>query len=167
MINYHGNFFFVVGIVSDTVEEVWDKIFDVNVKSSYLLAKEVKPFIKSSGGGSIVFVSSIGGYHPFNLLGAYSVSKTALLGLTKALAVDLINDKIRVNCVAPGVIETKFAGALYSSESAKEATISTIPMGRLGKPEEIGGIVAFLCSDDASYMTGESIAAGGGMNSRL
>lgn len=156
-----------MGSVSDTVEEVWDKIFDVNVKSSYLLAKEVKPFIKSSGGGSIVFVSSIGGYHPFNLLGAYSVSKTALLGLTKALAVDLINDKIRVNCVAPGVIETKFAGALYSSDAAKEATLSTIPMGRLGKPEEIGGVVAFLCSDDASYMTGESIAAGGGMNSRL
>ena len=65
------------------------------------------------------------------------------------------------------MIETKFAGALYSSESAREATISTIPMGRLGKPDEIGGVVAFLCSDDASYMTGESIAAGGGMNSRL
>lgn len=146
---------------------MWDKIFDVNVKSSYLLAKEVKPFIKKSGGGSIVFVSSIGGYQPFNLLGAYSVSKTALLGLTKALAIDLMDDKIRVNCVAPGVIETKFAGALYSTEAARESTLQTIPMKRIGKPDEIGGVVAFLCSDDASYMTGESIAAGGGMNSRL
>lgn len=116
--------------MSDTVEEVWDKIFDVNVKSSYLLAKEVKPFLQQSEGGSIVFVSSIGGYQAMNLLGAYSVSKTALLGLTKALAIDLVNDKIRVNCVAPGVIETKFAGALHESESAKQATVSTIPMGR-------------------------------------
>jgi dehydrogenase/reductase SDR family protein 4 len=102
----------------------------VNVKSSYLLAKEVKPFLQQSGGGSIVFVSSIGGYQPMNLLGAYSVSKTALLGLTKALAIDLVSDKIRVNCVAPGVIETKFASALQETESARQATESTIPMGR-------------------------------------
>lgn len=101
-----------VSSVVDTTEEVWDKIFDVNVKASYLLAKEVKPYIVQRGGGSIVFISSIGGYQPFDLLGAYSVSKTALFGLTKAAALDLIKDNIRVNCVAPGVIETKFSSAV-------------------------------------------------------
>lgn len=101
-----------VGSVLDASEEVWDKIFDVNVKASYLLAKEVKPFLQKRGGGSIVFISSIGGFQPFNLLGAYSVSKTALFGLTKAAAMDCVNDKIRVNCVAPGVIETKFSSAV-------------------------------------------------------
>lgn len=101
-----------VSSVLETTEDVWDKIFDVNVKSSYLLAKEVKPFIKMRGGGSIVFISSIGGYQPFDLLGAYSVSKTALFGLTKAAALDSVGDNIRVNCVAPGVIETKFSSAV-------------------------------------------------------
>lgn len=101
-----------VGSVLDASEEVWDKIFDVNVKSSYLLAKEVKPYIVKRGGGSIVFISSIGGYQPFDLLGAYSVSKTALFGLTKAASLDLVKDNIRVNCVAPGVIETKFSSAV-------------------------------------------------------
>jgi dehydrogenase/reductase SDR family member 4 len=156
-----------VGSVSDTSEKAWDKIFDVNVKAAYLLSKEVKPYLQKRGSGSIIFVSSIGGYQPFDLLGAYSVSKTALFGLTKALAVDLVNSNIRVNCVAPGVIETRFSSALYTTEAAKEATVSSIPMKRLGKTDEIAGVVAFLASDDASYMTGETIAAAGGMNSRL
>lgn len=184
-----------VGSVLDAPEEVWDKIFDVNVKAAFLLAKEVKPFIVKRGGGSIVFISSIGGYQPFDLLGAYSVSKTALFGLTKAAALDTVKDNIRVNCVAPGVIETKFSSAvsiqhfdklvnkitdkintnckskqtfqLHSSESAKEATLSTIPMGRIGRPEEIGSVVAFLVSDDASFITGECIVAAGGAASRL
>ncbi|XP_070501024.1 dehydrogenase/reductase SDR family member 4 [Chironomus tepperi] len=156
-----------VGSVTETSEKAWDKIFDVNVKAAYLLSKEVKPFLQESKGGSIIFVSSIGGYQPFDLLGAYSVSKTALFGLTKALALEVVNDNIRVNCVAPGVIETKFSSALYESETAKETTIQMIPMKRLGKVDEIAGVVAFLASDDASYMTGETIAAAGGMLSRL
>lgn len=101
-----------VGALLDTPEEVWDKIFEVNVKASFLLAKEVKPFIVKRGGGSIVFISSVGGYTPSNLLAAYSVSKTALFGLTKAAALDCAKDNIRVNCVAPGVIETRFAAAV-------------------------------------------------------
>lgn len=101
-----------VGSVLESSEEVWDKIFDVNVKAAYLLAKEVKPFIVKRGSGSIIFISSIGGFQPFDLLGAYSVSKTALFGLTKAAALELVKDKIRVNCVAPGVIETKFSSAV-------------------------------------------------------
>lgn len=101
-----------VSSVLESSEEAWDKIFDVNVKAAYLLAKEVKPHIISRGGGSIVFISSIGGFQPFDLLGAYSVSKTALFGLTKAASLECVKDNIRVNCVAPGVIETKFSSAV-------------------------------------------------------
>lgn len=101
-----------VGSLLDTPEEIWDKIFEVNVKASFLLAKEVKPLIVKRGGGSIVFISSVGGYTPSNLLAAYSVSKTALFGLTKAAALDCVKDNIRVNCVAPGIIETRFAAAV-------------------------------------------------------
>lgn len=101
-----------VGQVLDASEQAWDKIFDINVKSSFMLAKEAKPIIVKRGGGAIVFMSSIGGYQPFEQLGAYSVSKTALFGLTKAAALDLVRDNIRVNCVAPGIIETKFSASV-------------------------------------------------------
>ncbi|KAH8278240.1 hypothetical protein KR044_006940 [Drosophila immigrans] len=156
-----------VGGVLECDEKVWDKIFDVNVKSSFLLAKEALPYLRQEKGSSIVFVSSIAGYDAFELLGAYSVSKTALIGLTKAAAKDLAAEGIRVNCLAPGIIRTKFSKALYENESANEAALSKIPMGRLGTSEEMAGVASFLVSDDAGYITGESIVASGGMNARL
>lgn len=156
-----------VGGVLECEEDVWEKIFDVNVKSSFLLAKESLPYLKMSRGSSIVFVSSISGYDAFELLGAYSVSKTALIGLTKAAAKELAPHGIRVNCIAPGIIRTKFSKPLYESESALDVALSKIPMGRIGEPDEISGIASFLVSDDASYITGEAIVAAGGMTSRL
>merc|ERR1712032_1787086 len=85
-------------------EETWDKIFEVNVKASFLLFKACVPLFESRGGGSAVFVSCIGGFQPIPMLGPYSVSKTALFGLTKALAAEVASDNIRVNCIAPGII---------------------------------------------------------------
>lgn len=155
-----------VGPVLECSEAAWDKIFDINVKCSYLLAKEALPFIRKRGGGSIVFVSSIGGFQPMSLLGAYCVSKTALFGLTKAAASDLATENIRVNCLAPGIIETKFSEAI-TSDAARDTALMGVPMKRFGSPEEMGAVTAFLVSDDASYMTGEVICATGGMHSRL
>lgn len=103
-----------VGCVMDCSEQAWDKIFEINVKSAFLLAKEAVPFLRKRGGGNIVFVSSIAGLQPFPLLGAYSVSKTALIGLTKAASSDLAAENIRVNCLAPGIVETKFSSAVSS-----------------------------------------------------
>ncbi|XP_075225984.1 dehydrogenase/reductase 4 isoform X2 [Lycorma delicatula] len=156
-----------VGSVFDCPEDAWDKIFEVNVKAAFLLSKEVLPYIRKRGGGSIVYISSISGYQPINLLGAYSVSKTALFGLTKAGANALVTENIRVNCVAPGLIKTKFSGALHETEVAREASLSLIPMKRFGEPKEIASVVSFLVSDDASYVTGETIVAAGCMPSRL
>ncbi|XP_046396518.1 dehydrogenase/reductase SDR family member 4 [Ischnura elegans] len=155
------------GPVLEIDESSWDKIFDVNVKAAYLLSKEALPFIRKRGGGSIIYVSSIAGFQPFNLLGAYSVSKTALFGLTKAASQDLAPENIRVNCIAPGVVKTKFSSALHESEDAREIALRNIPMNRLAMPHEMGGVAAFLCSDDASYITGETIVVSGGMPSRL
>lgn len=155
-----------VGPVLETSEAAWDKIFDINVKCSYLLAKEALPFIRKRGGGSIVFVSSIGGFQPLSLLGAYCVSKTALFGLTKAAAADLATENIRVNCLAPGIIETKFSEAI-TSDVARDTALMGVPMKRFGQPDEMGAVAAFMVSDDASYMTGEVICATGGMHSRL
>lgn len=156
-----------MGGVLECGEAEWDKIFDVNVKSSFMLAKECLPYLKKSKGSSIVFVSSISGFDPFELLGAYSVSKTALIGLTKAAAKEVAPIGIRVNCIAPGIIRTKFSRALYESETALDMALSKIPMGRLGECNEIAGIASFLVSDDASYITGEAIVGSGGMTSRL
>uniref|UniRef100_A0A2S2NMB6 Dehydrogenase/reductase SDR family member 4 n=1 Tax=Schizaphis graminum TaxID=13262 RepID=A0A2S2NMB6_SCHGA len=155
------------GSVLDCNEEIWDKIFDVNVKSAFLLTKEVAPHLISRGGGSIVYVSSIAGVNPMPMLGAYSVSKTALLGLTKVVAMDLAENNIRVNCIAPGIVKTKFASALTENESLSEHLLQGIPMKRFGRPEEIGSIISFLCSPASSFITGEVIVASGGMTSRL
>ncbi|RVE41830.1 hypothetical protein evm_013514 [Chilo suppressalis] len=156
-----------VGRTLEMSEEAWDKIFDVNVKSSWLLTKEAYPELIKRGGGNIVFVSSIAAYNPIFPLGPYGVSKTALLGLTKALAAELVHDNIRVNGVAPGIIATKFASFLTSSESVQERSLESIPMKRFGKPEEIASAVAFLVSEDASYMTGETVVVAGGSQAHL
>ncbi|KFM80662.1 Dehydrogenase/reductase SDR family member 4, partial [Stegodyphus mimosarum] len=153
--------------VLDTPEEAWDKIFDINVKAAFLLTQAVVPLMEQRGGGSIVYVSSIAAYKPMEVIGAYSVSKTTLLGLTKAAAAQCVSQNIRVNCVCPGIIETKFSKGLWSNPSSKELLHQFIPMRRIGKPDECAGIVSFLCSDDASYITGESIAVAGGYFSRL
>ncbi|ROI46734.1 Dehydrogenase/reductase SDR family member 4 [Anabarilius grahami] len=100
-------------------------------------------------------------------LGPYSVSKTALLGLTRALAPDLAQSNIRVNCVAPGIIKTRFSSALWENEGVLEEFLKQTSIKRLGQPEDIGGVIAFLCSDEASYITGETITVTGGMNCRL
>jgi len=163
-----------MGDILDITEEMWDKLFDVNVKAAFLLTKAVVPHMEKVGGGSIIFNASIGAYKPPVGIAAYGVTKTTLLGLTKAFAVSLVHQNIRVNCIAPGVIKTKMSRALWDkgpgqSEDDKTAGegLWEIPMGRFGEPKECAGAVTFLCSDDASYITGETIAIAGGVQSRL
>ncbi|XP_058149676.1 dehydrogenase/reductase SDR family member 4 isoform X1 [Dasypus novemcinctus] len=155
------------GSLMDVTEEVWDKILDINVKATFLLIKEVVPEMEKRGGGSVVIVSSVAGYSPFPGLGPYNVSKTALLGLTKNLAVELAPRNIRVNSLAPGLIKTNFSSVLWVDEARKKSIQETMRIRRLGKPEECAGIVSFLCSEDASYITGETVVVGGGTPSRL
>ncbi|XP_024143721.1 dehydrogenase/reductase SDR family member 4 isoform X1 [Oryzias melastigma] len=155
------------GNIMDSTEDVWDKILAVNVKASFLLTKLVVPHMEKRGGGNIIFVSSVAGYQPMKGLGPYSVSKTALLGLTRALAPELAHSNIRVNCVAPGIIKTRFSSALWENEGIVKQFKKQLSIKRVGEPEEIGGVIAFLCSQDASYITGETITVTGGMGSRL
>lgn len=154
--------------VLECTEEKWDKIFDVNVKSSWLLAKEVLPHIRKQGtGGSIVFMGSIGAFQAETNIGAYCASKTALLGLTKAASIDLAAEGIRVNGFCPGPTDTNFGRIMFNTEEKLDKLLKAMPMKRLARPEEMGGVVAFLVSDDASYITGETIIISGGFVSRL
>ncbi|MBN3296801.1 DHRS4 reductase, partial [Amia calva] len=155
------------GHMLDCGEDAWDKIMDINVKTAFFLTKLVVPHMEKRGGGSIVFIASIAGYQPFTGLGPYSVSKTALLGLTKALTPELSPYNIRVNCVAPGLIKTRFSSAIWKNEDVAEEFLKQQSIQRLGVPEDVGGVVAFLCSSDAAFITGETIPVAGGMNCRL
>ncbi|XP_069044842.1 dehydrogenase/reductase SDR family member 4 [Lepisosteus oculatus] len=155
------------GNILDSTEEVWDKILDVNVKAAFFLTQLVVPHMEKRGGGSVVFVSSVAGYQPFQGLGPYSVSKTALLGLTKALAPELAPYNIRVNCVAPGLIRTRFSSAMWKNRDCAEEFMKQLSIKRIGEPDDVAGIIAFLCSDEAQYITGETVTVTGGMNSRL
>lgn len=119
-----------IGPILDCEEEVWDKSFDVNVKASYLLAKEALPLFRKRKGGRIIFISSICGLQPYEFLGVYSVSKCALLGLTKAASLQLAIEEITVNSVCPGIIRTKFSNVLTSQSNIDEAALGRIPLAR-------------------------------------
>ena len=142
----------------------------MNVKATFFLIKEAIPYLEKQKNSSIVVVSSIAAYSPFELIGAYSISKTTLLGITKTLTNPLAQKGIRINGIAPGVIKTKFSQVLWESNEGKDTDV--IPnegcaMGRVGTPDECAGTVAFLVSDDASYVTGETVVVAGGMPSHL
>nr|XP_002167023.2 short-chain dehydrogenase/reductase SDRA [Hydra vulgaris] len=150
----------------DTPEEAWDKIFDLNLKSSFLLAKEAVPHLSKTR-GSMLFVSSVAGFMPMPLLGAYSISKTALLSLVKVLSAECALKGVRINGLAPGVIKTDFSSFLTNSDQISASFLEQTPMRRFGEPAECAGAAVFLSSDDASYITGETIVIGGGYNCRL
>ncbi|XP_037531708.1 dehydrogenase/reductase SDR family member 4 [Nematolebias whitei] len=155
------------GSIMDSTEEVWDKILSVNVKSTFFMTKLVVPHMEKRGGGNVIFVSSVAAYHPFPGLGPYCVSKTALLGLTQNLAPELAHSNIRVNNVAPGIIKTSFSSVLWENEDVVNEFTKKLSIKRIGQPEDIGGVIAFLCSDEASYITGETITVSGGLPCRL
>eukprot|EP00898_Chlorokybus_atmophyticus_P000299 jgi/Chlat1/126/Chrsp1S03225 len=152
------------GPILQMSENAIDKILEVNIKAAVLLIRDAANHLSERA--SILLVSSVTGYSPSAPLGMYAVSKTALLGLTKALAEELAPNT-RVNCLAPGIVKTKFAAALVSDEKQRVEREASTLLGRLGLAEEMAGAAAFLCSDDASYITGETLVVSGGMQSRL
>ncbi|KAF5273684.1 hypothetical protein FQA39_LY07374 [Lamprigera yunnana] len=154
------------GPILECSEEAWDKIFDINVKASFMLAKEALPLLRRSDNGRIILLSSVAAYQTAPNLGPYPVTRTALLGLNKAIALDLAIENITVNCIAPGLIETPSAEKVLKRENVKKY-VSNIPMNRLGKVEDVAGLAAYLASEDSKYITGEIIIISGGFMSRL
>ncbi|XP_008069889.1 dehydrogenase/reductase SDR family member 4 isoform X3 [Carlito syrichta] len=142
-------------------------VLNINVKATALMTTAVVPEMEKRGGGSVVIVASVAAFVPFPALGPYNVSKTALLGLTKNLAIELAPRNIRVNCLAPGLIKTNFSRVLWMDKEREESIKETIRIRRIGTPEDCAGIVSFMCSEDASYITGETVVVAGGIPSRL
>ena len=152
----------VFGPVENTDVSVFDKIMNVNVKAPFELAKLCLPIMEKNGGGSIINVSSIGGLKAEQMLGIYSVSKAALISLTKVMAAEWGKHNIRANVICPGLIQTKFSQALWSNDRIMKHMLSQVPLGRIGQPEEIVGLALFLASDASSYSTGGVFVADGG-----
>ncbi|XP_078538490.1 dehydrogenase/reductase SDR family member 4-like isoform X2 [Lissotriton helveticus] len=148
-------------------ERLVNTLFNVNVISTFLMVKLVVPHMKKRGSGSIVLISSIGAYITYDTIGPYCVSKTALLALTKALTPDLLAMNIRVNCVVPGLFKTDFSGVLWKEEKENSRVMAIHRFSRMAEPAECAGIVSFLCSTDASFISGENIVVAGGGLSRL
>lgn len=151
----------IFGPVIDSEPPVWDKIFDVNVKGYFFLAKEAANHMKDRG-GVILNMASVAGYKPMPGLGVYSISKAAVIMLTRVLALEWAPLNIRVNALAPGVIKTRFSEALYSSLEIVDEILRYISIKRLGVPDDIVGSALFLCSDASSYITGQTIVIDGG-----
>jgi len=149
----------VFGPVLDLDADVIRKILDINVVSAFAWTQRVHRAWMGQHGGAIVNVASVAALRPAPGLGIYGVSKAALVYLTQQLAVELGPD-VRVNAVAPAVVKTKFAQALYEGREAQVA--ATYPAGRLGVPEDVGSAVAFLLSDQASWITGHTMVLDGG-----
>lgn len=150
------------GPLETSGEEVFDKIMSVNVKAPWLLSNLVQPHMKANESGSIINISSVEGIHPGFRLGLYSMTKSALIMLTKNQAKEWGSYGIRSNVVCPGLIKTKFSESLWSNEKLVAGYNQMVPLQRMAEPDEMAGLVMLLASDAGSYMTGGVYAADGG-----
>ncbi len=178
------------GPLMDVEMPAWDKTFEVNLRGLFFLTKLVYHASMEKDGGAIVNISSVGGLRPGFGLGVYNITKAGVIMLTRQLAKEIgakvrfglgvynitkagvimltrqlakeIGAKVRVNAIAPGLIKTRFAEALWGNEEILKRVVESNPMGRIGSPEEIAGAVVFLVSDAASYVNGEVIVVDGG-----
>ena len=152
------------GLLMNIEESAWDQIMTVNLKGYFLMAQAVARGMIEQGSGSIINVSSAGGRRASPGLGAYSISKAGDIMLTQVLAQELGQHGIRVNAIAPGIVQTKFAEALWSNEQILEASLRMTPLGRIGQPEEMAGVCVWLASEASSFVTGQTIILDGGQS---
>jgi len=152
----------------DLEERAWDVVMNLNLKGLFFLSQAAGRVMKDHGGGKIINVASIDAYRPEYHVGAYSISKAAVVMVTKVMAVELAQYNIRVNCIAPGAVETRIYDSHWfdvpeeQMKKEKAAVAQRIPVGHIGQPDEIAGAMIYLASDASSYMTGETLLIDGG-----
>ena len=150
------------GHILNTDLAAFEKTFDVNIRGYFFMCVKGGQLMKKNGGGSIINVASVNGMVPGDFQGIYSITKSAVISMTKSFAKECATLGIRVNALLPGLTDTKFASALTSNEAILKQAMMHIPMKRVAMPEEMAGAVLFLASDAASYTTGTSINVDGG-----
>jgi NAD(P)-dependent dehydrogenase (short-subunit alcohol dehydrogenase family) len=152
----------VFGPLLETGLAAWNKVLEVNLTGAFLTAQAAAVRMVKRRQGALVFMASVAGLEPMDGLGAYGVSKSGLLGLMRALARELGPSGVRVNAVAPGLVETRFAAALFQDRAAYERIVGRVPLGRHGQPEDVVGAVVYLASPAAAYVTGQVLVVDGG-----
>lgn len=150
------------GPMSSLDDEAFDKTIATNVKSNHWLVNQVAPGMIEKGGGSIMITASVGAFRASPGLGIYGVSKLAVLGLVRVLATEYGPAGIRANAICPGLIKTEFARALWDNPKAAARVVESIPLGRLGEPDDLKGMAVFLASNASQYVTGQAMTVCGG-----
>jgi NAD(P)-dependent dehydrogenase (short-subunit alcohol dehydrogenase family) len=153
-------------VESISVEE-WDRLMATNLKGPFLMSRAVLPAMRQAGGGAIVNVGSVLGLVAMKDRAAYCASKGGITMLTKAMALDHAQEKIRVNCICPAIVETDLIRELFSNSEegrrARDTRLATLPLGKFGKPDDIAELAVFLASEESSWMTGTAIPVDGGL----
>ncbi len=150
------------GPSKDISDEAFDRVMGTNIRSNHWLCSMAAPDMAARGGGVIIIISSIGGLRGSPFLGAYGISKAADMQLARNLAVEYGSGNVRVNCIAPGLIKTYFARALWEDPEILAQTTSRSPLGRIGVPDEIAGAAVFLAGSSGAFMTGQFLVIDGG-----
>ncbi|MGE5322207.1 MAG: SDR family NAD(P)-dependent oxidoreductase [Actinomycetota bacterium] len=150
------------GTAESLTETQWDQTYNVNVRAVWQLSRAVMPQMRGAGGGSIINIASVLSFLGARNRVAYAASKGAVMAMTRAMALDHATDKIRVNCICPGIVETEMVAAFNLDENARRQRIAAHPMGRFGQPEDMAGLAVFLASDEAAWITGAAFPADGG-----
>jgi NAD(P)-dependent dehydrogenase (short-subunit alcohol dehydrogenase family) len=150
------------GPILTAEEGHWDKILDVNVKGYFRVVKACVESMQARGGGKVINISSVAGLEPQPMMGVYSVSKAAVIMLTKVLAAELAPYNIQVNAIAPGFVKTRFSAALWQNPQINEAILKRIPQKRIAEPDEIAGLAVYLASPASSFATGSVFSIDGG-----
>lgn len=143
-------------------DEAFDRVLATNVRSIFWLTNMVLPGMAARGGGSVIIISSVGGFQGSNKIGAYNISKAADMQLARNIAIEWGRQGIRANCIAPGLIRTDFARALWEDPGILARTVKHSPLGRIGEPDEIAGAAVFLASPASAFMTGQTLVIDGG-----
>jgi NAD(P)-dependent dehydrogenase (short-subunit alcohol dehydrogenase family) len=151
------------GHVLDTDLGAYNKTVEVNIRGYFFMSIEAGKLMRDQGGGAIVNTASINALQPGPMQGIYSITKAAVVNMTKVFAKECAPFGIRCNALLPGLTKTRFAGALFSNDDIYKMAVQSIPMGRHAEPSEMAGTVLYLVSDASSYTTGECIVVDGGM----
>jgi len=153
----------VYGPILEIEERAWDVMISTNMKGMFFLSQKVAGMMKVHGGGSIINMSSVAGICPEQLLSLYSITKAGIIIMTKTMALEWGQYNIRVNCIAPSLVKTRLTKTLWENPEYLEKTVKKIPLGRIAQVEEIAQAVLFLASDAASFVTGHTLIADGGL----
>lgn len=152
------------GTLLEAEDSLWQKTLEVNLMGNVWLTQAVVPVMKAQGGGKIVNIASVNGIRPGRMQGIYSITKAAVINLTQTLAMELADANIQVNAIAPGLVQTRFAQAIWENETLREGIVDRTPAGRIGQPNDIAGMALYLAAPASDWTTGQVFVVDGGLS---